>query len=333
MSDVFLSYKREERTEVERLASALRRLGLQVWFDASLAAGDTFSDEIDREARSAKAIVVCWSPGAATSQWVKAEAQIGFTKQNLISTYVAGPNEFEPPLPFSSLHVEDLRAWAQHPSGRDRAWLSILRKLGKLTGRPDITAWGEVPLDYPATAAREWLEAFGAELVNDVNALRAPGAIAAVAATRAGACLMHMQGEPRSMQQAPHYEDVLAEVHAALAARIEACGAAGIERDRLLVDPGIGFGKSLEHNLQLLAGLDRFADLGCPLLLGVSRKSLFGKLLGLPVQERLIPSVVAAALAIRQGAAIIRAHDVAATAQAVRTAYAIGQSRRENSTP
>lgn len=163
MSDVFLSYKREERTEVERLASALRRLGLQVWFDASLAAGDTFSDEIDREARSAKAIVVCWSPGAATSQWVKAEAQIGFTKQNLISTYVAGPNEFEPPLPFSSLHVEDLRAWAQHPSGRDRAWLSILRKLGKLTGRPDITAWGEVPLDYPATAAREWLEAFGAD--------------------------------------------------------------------------------------------------------------------------------------------------------------------------
>lgn len=190
-----------------------------------------------------------------------------------------------------------------------------------------------ISIDTMKPAVMRAAVAAGAELVNDVNALRAPGAIAAVAATRAGACLMHMQGEPRSMQQAPHYEDVLAEVHAALAARIEACGAAGIERDRLLVDPGIGFGKSLEHNLQLLAGLDRFADLGCPLLLGVSRKSLFGKLLGLPVQERLIPSVVAAALAIRQGAAIIRAHDVAATAQAVRTAYAIGQSRRENSTP
>ena len=175
--------------------------------------------------------------------------------------------------------------------------------------------------------------AAGAELINDVNALRAPGAVEAAAGGGAGICLMHMQGEPRSMQQAPRYDDVVAEVHAALAERIAACITAGIAHGRLLVDPGIGFGKSLEHNLRLLAHLDRFADLGCPLLLGVSRKSLFGKLLGLPVQERLIPSVVTAALAIPQGAAIIRAHDVAATVQAVQTAYAIQQARRETTRP
>lgn len=190
-----------------------------------------------------------------------------------------------------------------------------------------------ISIDTMKPAVMRAAVAAGAELINDVNALRAPGAVDAVAAARAGICLMHMQGEPRSMQHAPYYDDVLAEVYAALAGRIAACLAAGIARDRILVDPGIGFGKSLEHNLRLLANLDRFADLGCPLLLGVSRKSLFGKLLGLPVQERLIPSVVTAALAIRQGAAIIRAHDVGATVQAVQTAYAIEQSRGENLKP
>lgn len=170
----------------------------------------------------------------------------------------------------------------------------------------------------------------GASLINDVNALRADGAIEAAAETGAAVCLMHMQGEPRSMQEAPRYRDVLAEVRAALLERIEACLSAGIPRARLLVDPGIGFGKSLEHNLRLLARLDAFADLGCPLLLGVSRKSLFGKLLGLPVAERLVPSVVTAALAIQQGAAIIRAHDVRATVQAVQTALAIREARGES---
>lgn len=170
----------------------------------------------------------------------------------------------------------------------------------------------------------------GASLINDVNALRADGAIESAAETGAAVCLMHMQGEPRSMQEAPRYRDVLAEVRAALLERIEACLSAGISRARLLVDPGIGFGKSLEHNLRLLARLDTFADLGCPLLLGVSRKSLFGRLLGLPVSERLIPSAVTAALAIQQGAAIIRAHDVRATVQAVQTALAIREARGES---
>mgnify|MGYP001037372986 FL=1 len=163
----------------------------------------------------------------------------------------------------------------------------------------------------------------GATLVNDVNALRAPGALAAVAAGQAAACLMHMQGQPRSMQAAPQYGDVVAEVYAALQQRVAAALAAGIERQRLLVDPGIGFGKSLVHNLSLLGQLDAFQALGVPLLIGVSRKSLFGQLLGLPVGERLLPSAVAAVLAVQKGAAIVRAHDVAETVLALRTAQAI----------
>lgn len=186
-----------------------------------------------------------------------------------------------------------------------------------------------ISIDTMKPAVMRAAAAAGAELINDVNALRAPGAVAAAADTRAAICLMHMLGEPRTMQQAPTYQDVVPDVRVALAARIAACEAKGIGRDRLLVDPGIGFGKTLEHNLQLLAHLDAFGELGCPLLLGVSRKSLFGKLLGLPVEQRLIPSVVAAALAIPQGAAIIRAHDVRATVEAVQTAWAIHQARQE----
>lgn len=170
--------------------------------------------------------------------------------------------------------------------------------------------------------------AAGATMVNDVNALREPGAIEAVAASRAAVCLMHMQGVPRSMQAAPQYVDVVAEVREALAVRIQACAGAGIEKGRMLIDPGIGFGKTLAHNLALLAHLDDFAELGVPLLLGVSRKSLFGQLLGLKLRERLLPSVVVAALAVGQGAAIVRAHDVAETVLAINTAQAIRGARR-----
>lgn len=167
----------------------------------------------------------------------------------------------------------------------------------------------------------------GATLVNDVNALQQPGALAAVAAGQAAACLMHMQGQPRSMQTAPHYEDVVSEVRAALQQRIAAATAAGIDRRRLLVDPGIGFGKSMAHNLALLGNLEAFRSLGVPLLIGVSRKSLFGQLLGLPVGERLLPSAVTAVLAVQKGAAIVRAHDVAETVMALRMAQAIAEAR------
>ncbi len=171
--------------------------------------------------------------------------------------------------------------------------------------------------------------AAGATLVNDVNALREPGAVQVLAESGAAACLMHMQGAPRTMQLAPRYGEVVSEVIEALRQRLDVCLAAGIGRERLLVDPGIGFGKTLEHNLRLLAHLDAFAVLGVPLLIGVSRKSLFAKLLGLKVDERLLPSVAAALLAVEKGAAIVRAHDVAETVLALKTATAIREARNE----
>lgn len=171
--------------------------------------------------------------------------------------------------------------------------------------------------------------AAGATMVNDVNALREPGAIAAVAASGVAVCLMHMQGVPRSMQLAPRYDDVIAEVRSALAERIAACMQAGIAAQRISVDPGIGFGKTLAHNLTLLANLRAFASLAVPVLVGVSRKSFFGQLLGLKVDERLLPSVVTAALAVTGGAAIVRAHDVAETVLALKTAQAIRDATRE----
>ena len=169
--------------------------------------------------------------------------------------------------------------------------------------------------------------AAGAVLINDVNALRAPGALRVAAESGAAVCLMHMQGEPRSMQRAPHYEDVVGEVQQYLQSRLSACLDAGINRESVLLDPGIGFGKSLAHNLQLMAQLQALASAGVPLLVGVSRKSLFQHLLGRNVAERLPGSLAMAALAIWQGVAIVRAHDVAATVDAVRVAHAVREAR------
>lgn len=163
----------------------------------------------------------------------------------------------------------------------------------------------------------------GAVLVNDVRALNMPGALEAVAAGRAAVCLMHMQGEPRSMQEAPRYDDVVAEVREFLRARTAACGRAGIPHERICVDPGIGFGKTPAHNLALLARLAELAGDGPPVLVGVSRKSLVGIITGRPPGERLAGSIAFAALAVANGAAIIRAHDVAATVDAVRVAGAL----------
>jgi dihydropteroate synthase len=163
----------------------------------------------------------------------------------------------------------------------------------------------------------------GAHMVNDVRALQLPGALAAVVAGNAAACVMHMRGEPATMQQSPRYEDVVVEVHGFLAARVAACRAAGLDPDSICVDPGIGFGKDYGHNLALLRNLRRFTNLGVPLLLGVSRKSLIGIMTGRPAHERLAGSVVLAGLAVQAGAAIIRAHDVAATVDAVKVATAL----------
>mgnify|MGYP001812818252 FL=1 len=157
----------------------------------------------------------------------------------------------------------------------------------------------------------------GAGMINDVTALSAPGAIAAAAESAVPVCLMHMQGEPRTMQQAPQYDDVVADIMRYLSDRVAACEAGGIARNRLLVDPGFGFGKTKAHNLAVLNGLATFQRLGLPLLVGLSRKSMLGAVTGRTVEERLAASVAAALMAVERGARIVRVHDVAATVDAL----------------
>jgi dihydropteroate synthase len=169
--------------------------------------------------------------------------------------------------------------------------------------------------------------AAGASMVNDVSALAAPGALEAVAGSGAAVCLMHMQGEPGTMQAAPHYGDVVAEVRGFLRGRVDACAAAGISRERLAVDPGFGFGKSLEHNIALLAGLAAIASDGVPVLAGLSRKRLIGALTGRAEGERLAGSLAAAVVAAINGARIIRAHDVRETVDALAVLAASGALR------
>jgi dihydropteroate synthase len=165
--------------------------------------------------------------------------------------------------------------------------------------------------------------AAGAGLINDVYALRREGALAAAADSGVPVCLMHMQGEPRTMQEAPSYDDVVAEVREFLLLRVADCEAAGIARERILIDPGFGFGKTLEHNLSLLRHLDELARSGLPLLVGMSRKSMIGAILDKPVQHRLAGSLAVAVMAAMKGASIIRAHDVAETVDALKLVAAV----------
>lgn len=160
--------------------------------------------------------------------------------------------------------------------------------------------------------------AAGADMINDVNGFRTSGAVEAVAAGQAGLCVMHMKGEPRTMQHDPQYEDVVADVAAFLDARVAALVAAGVARDRIVLDPGFGFGKSTVHNYTLLRELQRFSSGGLPVLAGMSRKSMLGAVTGRAVDERLAASVAAALIAVQHGAAIVRVHDVAATRDALR---------------
>jgi dihydropteroate synthase len=166
----------------------------------------------------------------------------------------------------------------------------------------------------------------GATFINDVRALREKGALEAAADSAAAICLMHMQGEPRTMQLEPSYTDVLIEVRQFLQERIAACVAAGISTDRLALDPGIGFGKRIEHNVKLLASLPELLELRRPLLIGVSRKSMFATLLGRAVNERLPGSLAVAAASVLAGASIVRTHDVAETVDAVKIAAALKAS-------
>lgn len=180
-----------------------------------------------------------------------------------------------------------------------------------------------ISVDTSTPAVMRETARLGAGLINDVRSLQRDGALDAAVDSGLAVCLMHMRGEPQTMQDAPAYQDVVAEVGAFLQERVDACVAAGIDRERLLLDPGFGFAKTLEHNLVLFRHLQALHDLGLPLLVGVSRKSMIGKVLGREVDERLYGSLALAALALAKGARIIRVHDVAATVDVMRMISAV----------
>lgn len=166
--------------------------------------------------------------------------------------------------------------------------------------------------------------AAGAAMINDINGFQAPAALDAVAGSHCAICIMHKQGSPQTMQQSPQYTDVLAEVRDYLRQRVAAAQGAGVSRERQVVDPGFGFGKTLDHNLELLRRLDEIAALGVPVLAGLSRKSMIGKLTGRDAGDRMAGSVAAALFAVQRGAAIVRVHDVAATRDALAVWTAVG---------
>ncbi|AFJ02367.1 Dihydropteroate synthase [Methylophaga frappieri] len=190
-----------------------------------------------------------------------------------------------------------------------------------------ITAELAVPIsiDTMKPAVMQAAVEAGAAMINDVNALRAEGALAVAASLKVPVCLMHMQGAPQTMQQNPHYTDVVQEVKDFLLEQVAACEAAGISRSNLILDPGFGFGKKATHNLRLMKHLTAFTELGLPLLVGVSRKSIIGKMLNVTVDERLAGSLALASIAVWQGASIIRSHDVGETVQAIQLCQHVKQ--------
>lgn len=197
-----------------------------------------------------------------------------------------------------------------------RRVIPVIERLARETALP-------ISVDTSKPAVMRAAVAAGAGMINDVYALRREGALDAAAAAGVPVVLMHMQGEPRSMQDAPAYDDVAGEVHRFLAERIFACEMAGIPKKRLVLDPGYGFGKSTDHNLRLLRQQSRLLDLGLPLLAGLSRKRSLGEVTGRPVGERVFASVAAAVLAAEYGARLLRVHDVAATVDALKVWSAV----------
>jgi dihydropteroate synthase len=208
------------------------------------------------------------------------------------------------------------------PVSTDEELARVLPVLEGLAGFP-------VPISVDTTRPEVMREALarGATMINDITALAAPGAVEALAGSGAAVCLMHMQGEPRTMQENPVYGDVVAEVRDFLAARAAACVAGGVARERIVVDPGFSFGKRTAHNLRLLAHLDAIVTLRYPVLVGLSRKSSLGRVTGETPDDRLPASVAGALLAVQRGAAIVRAHDVAATRDALAVLAAVERHR------
>lgn len=210
------------------------------------------------------------------------------------------------------------------PVSSDEEMARVLPVVEAIAARIDAVISVDTSNPLLMTAAAR----LGAGLINDVRALQRDGALAAAAATGLPVCLMHMQGEPGDMQRDPCYTDVVTDVSQWLQVRAQQCEAAGIPRESILLDPGFGFGKTLEHNLSLLKHLDALASLPFPLLVGLSRKSIAGKITGRPVAERLPASLALAQVALDHGAAILRVHDVAATTDMVRIWCALREAPR-----
>ncbi len=214
-----------------------------------------------------------------------------------------------------------------HPVGADDEIRRVVPVIEKLRAQTDVV----VSVDTSKPQVIRAAAAAGAELINDVRALTEEGALEAVAATRCAVCLMHMKGNPQNMQLLPRYDDVVSEIKDFLEARVGICRAAGVAADRLVIDPGFGFGKTLEHNLELLRHLGKLAvssgESGAaatlPIMVGVSRKSMVGYLTGRPAGERVYGSIALALIAVLNGARIVRVHDVGATVDALKVATAV----------
>jgi dihydropteroate synthase len=216
--------------------------------------------------------------------------------------------------------IVDLGGESSRPGAQAVAEDEELRRI-----LPILKALKDVPVsvDTRRPSVMRAVLAEGASMINDIEALQAPGALAAVAAGDCAVCLMHKKGDPATMQQDPRYDDVVAEVRAFLAARVAECEKAGLARDRIVIDPGFGFGKTVAHNLRLLKRLPELVALGVPVLAGWSRKSSLGAITGRPVGERLAASLAAALLAAQQGARILRVHDVRETRDALAVLQAL----------
>lgn len=197
-----------------------------------------------------------------------------------------------------------------------RRVIPVIEKLSAVAGVP-------LSIDTYKPEVMRAAIAAGADIVNDVRALQEPGALEIVAASNAGVCLMHMQGTPQTMQIDPQYQDVVAEVKTFLAERIQAANAVGIANERIVLDPGFGFGKRTVHNIALLQQLQAISDLGRPLLVGLSRKSVLGQIVGGDVYVRLHASIAASVISAMKGARIVRVHDVKATADALKVVSAV----------
>ena len=213
-------------------------------------------------------------------------------------------------------HILDIGGESTRPGSDSVTEQEELDRVVPLVER--LAGWPvPVSIDTVKPAVMRASLAAGASLINDINGFRAPGAIEAVSESDAALCVMHMQGEPRSMQAAPHYDDVVGEVIDFLDRQVRVLEGQGVARERIILDPGFGFGKTLEHNLALMRALDRFLGTGYPLLIGVSRKSMLGAITGRAVADRTVASVAAALIAIERGARIVRVHDVAQTRDAI----------------